>query len=65
MMSGTHVLGMRSGASLRFGAPPGGRAHPAPQPRGRCTMTENTWVTPDYEIVETSMEVTAYLTDEG
>ncbi|WP_378233379.1 pyrroloquinoline quinone precursor peptide PqqA [Actinomadura syzygii] len=28
-------------------------------------MTENTWVTPDYEIVETSMEVTAYLTDEG
>ena len=28
-------------------------------------MADNTgWVTPDFEIVETSMEVTAYLTDE-
>lgn len=42
-----------------------GRGPPGPQPKGRCTMTEHTWVTPDYEIVETSMEVTAYLTDEG
>lgn len=26
--------------------------------------TETRWVTPDYEVVETSLEVTAYFTDE-
>lgn len=31
-----------------------------PLPEGRKTSDENVWQRPDYEVVETALEVTAY-----
>ncbi|MFC5745808.1 pyrroloquinoline quinone precursor peptide PqqA [Actinomadura rugatobispora] len=36
----------------------------APDREERGTGMTDTWITPDYQIVETSLEVTAYLTAE-
>ncbi|RFS81777.1 pyrroloquinoline quinone precursor peptide PqqA [Actinomadura spongiicola] len=50
-------------------AQPRGKEHPAmavyATDADRTDERADRWVTPDYQIVETSLEVTAYFTSEG